>query len=168
MQLIQHRKAFVNPVASRLLYQPLGRWRLARRAWLLIVVAAPFLGSSSATALPPVTIWIQRQLVATGCTGGSIGVNDGVAVASTLELGPVGNIQTISSVPAGTYPASLHLNGTKGWKIDLHEVPNRSLVEIHLGNYTSNTIGAGTCPGAVRSSTPAPEGPQDRSSCQSL
>ncbi|HYC30130.1 MAG TPA: DUF5675 family protein, partial [Chitinophagaceae bacterium] len=58
-----------------------------------------------------------------------------------LELPDVINKQYISSIPKGVYPAFIRTDGTKGWRIELEDVPNRTNIQIHVGNYTSNIDG---------------------------
>src|SRR5262245_29858026 len=58
-----------------------------------------------------------------------------------LERPPVNNIPYVSAIPAGTYPVHVRRDGTLGWRLELANVPNRTNVEIHLGNFPGNTVG---------------------------
>lgn len=54
----------------------------------------------------------------------------------TLELPWLGNARNISCIPAGTYRAEKYESPSKGLVLLLHDVEDRSYIEIHAGNYT--------------------------------
>lgn len=83
---------------------------------------------------------IQRKLVTDKCIMGYLLIEDSV-ICYTLELPYKNNINDFSSIPKGSYYAKLRTEGKKGWRIELINVPNRDTIEIHVGNYTSNTRG---------------------------
>jgi hypothetical protein len=85
-------------------------------------------------------IAIERKVKGASCTQGYLLVN-GVVMAYTLELPDVNNQNYISSIPKGTYDAKIRTDGTKGWRIELLDVPNRGNVQIHVGNFTSEIEG---------------------------
>lgn len=59
----------------------------------------------------------------------------------TLELPYIGNKQNISAVHPGLYKAKKYNSPKFGLVILLENVPERSWIEIHPGNYTSQIEG---------------------------
>lgn len=59
----------------------------------------------------------------------------------TLELPKDGNQPNISCIPEGTYNCRKITSPTLGECIDILEVPGRSYIRIHKGNYTSQIKG---------------------------
>ena len=61
----------------------------------------------------------------------------------TLELPSLNNTPNISCIPAGKYDASIDKNITIGGKyvIRLQDVPDRTGILIHVGNYTNEIAG---------------------------
>jgi len=59
----------------------------------------------------------------------------------TLELPWLGNKQNVSCIPAGTYQVTKYASPRHGSVLLLHDVPNRSYIEIHAGNYTRQIKG---------------------------
>lgn len=45
------------------------------------------------------------------------------------------------SIPVGTYKVTLYQSPTKGLVPLLHDVPNREMIEIHWGNYETDSLG---------------------------
>lgn len=78
--------------------------------------------------------WVRKS-----CTIGTLEV--GKFKCFTLELPWLNNARNISCIPAGTYKATKYSSPTQGDVILLHGVPDRSYVEIHVGNFTKNTNG---------------------------
>jgi hypothetical protein len=88
-----------------------------------------------------VKITIHRQHTSNSCKSGYLEVN-GKIVAYTLELPSVGNINYISSIPAGTYRAHLRYDKNDHWRVELEDVPGgRKGVQIHIGNTTEHSTG---------------------------
>lgn len=58
-----------------------------------------------------------------------------------LELANLHNKKNISSIPSGTYKAEVIRRQNGQLAILLHEVPNRSSILIHLGNYYTDIKG---------------------------
>jgi hypothetical protein len=83
---------------------------------------------------------VYRQYPGNKCTSGYLAVDD-VIKAYTLERPWKDNTQNISSIPAGTYDASLRYDHDDHWRIELQGVPGRDHVQIHVGNFVSDTIG---------------------------
>lgn len=73
------------------------------------------------------------------CTVGRL--NLGLFNCLSLELPWKDNAINISCIPSGNYPASLYESPSKGLVILLEDVPNRTYIEIHAGNYTSDIEG---------------------------
>ena len=80
------------------------------------------------------------------CITGYVSVN-GTIVAYTLELPYRNNESKISSIPAGEYDATIKFEGgngpyeNEGYRITLLNVPDRSGIQIHIGNYPTQIEG---------------------------
>lgn len=96
-----------------------------------------FISSHSQNAFE---LTIQRQLSSKVCTMGYL-VADGEVLCYTLELPWADNLNNISCVPAGRYAGILRYDKSDKWRIQLENVPNRTGVQIHIGNYTSEIKG---------------------------
>lgn len=83
---------------------------------------------------------IDRKMATNACTMGYMSVND-KAMFYTLELPWKDNQNKISCIPAGTFNGILRYDHSDKWRIELQNVPNRGNVQIHIGNYTKNTLG---------------------------
>lgn len=59
----------------------------------------------------------------------------------TLELPWENNASYISSIPSGTYSAHLRYDKADKWRIQLDDVPGRTAIQIHMGNYPSDIEG---------------------------
>jgi hypothetical protein len=66
-----------------------------------------------------------------------------IANCYALELPWRGNERRVSCIPSGTYPAVLHTSPRFGKSIWIKEVPGRSEILIHKGNFNHDTLG---CP----------------------
>lgn len=73
------------------------------------------------------------------CTLGRLSCGD--LHCFTLELPWHSNSRTISCIPAGPYKATKYESPKHGTVLLLHDVPNRSYVEIHAGNFTRQIEG---------------------------
>ena len=77
-------------------------------------------------------------------TTGSLVVHDALkdyARFTTIELPSINNQKNISCIPPGTYKAKKILSNTFGWCIHILNVPNRTGILIHSGNFYTNTKG---------------------------
>lgn len=83
---------------------------------------------------------IERKLSSNNCTMGYL-TTKGETLCYTLELPWADNSNNISCIPVGTYNGILRYDKTDGWRIQLENVPNRTGVQIHMGNYTSQIQG---------------------------
>ena len=79
----------------------------------------------------------------TWCTDSStIGTLDfGLFRCLTLELPWLDNERNISCIPEGKYKASKYNSYKNGAVILLADVPDRSYIQIHAGNYTRDVEG---------------------------
>ena len=59
----------------------------------------------------------------------------------TLELPWFLNAKNISCIPTGTYRWVRHKSHSKGWSLWITNVPERSEVMMHVGNYPKNSRG---------------------------
>ena len=59
----------------------------------------------------------------------------------TLELPDLDNQQDISCIPAGRYRVTKYKSPSKGNVLLLHNVVNRTYIEIHAGNFTRQILG---------------------------
>ena len=103
-------------------------------------LAASLLPLSAGRAQGVMRITIVRTSENGGSTTGELYV-DGQFIAHTLELPWRNNASYISAIPAGAYPAHLRYDKSDGWRIQLDNVPGRSGVQIHVGNYPSQIEG---------------------------
>ena len=69
--------------------------------------------------------------------------NDGSIIAKwhSLELPNLNNQRRISRIPEGKYKARKHMSPKFGRSLWLQDVPNRSEILIHKGNYHSDILG---------------------------
>jgi hypothetical protein len=66
---------------------------------------------------------------------------DGRFLCHTLELPYLGNASFISSIPSNTYTAFLRYDNADQWRIQLQDVPGRTGIQIHVGNYPAEIQG---------------------------
>lgn len=59
----------------------------------------------------------------------------------TLELAWRDNLRSISAIPAGTYKAFKRVSNKNGNVFQLVDVPNRTFIQVHAGNFTYQTEG---------------------------
>ena len=59
----------------------------------------------------------------------------------TLELADKDNQKNISCIPEGTYKYKFYDSPKHGTVLHIQDVPNRTMIEIHAGNYTSQIEG---------------------------
>ena len=69
--------------------------------------------------------------------------NDGMVISKwkTLELPDLNNKKNISRIPAGKYNALIHNSPKFGKSLWIQNVPNRSEILIHQGNYHTQIKG---------------------------
>lgn len=85
-------------------------------------------------------ISIFREYPNDKCTSGYLSVN-GTIICYTLEKPWKNNRQNISSIPAGTYNGILRYDHNDHWRIELVDVPDRTNIQIHIGNVVDNSKG---------------------------
>ena len=86
------------------------------------------------------TIEIQRKFSSSDCVSGYLLVND-VVTCYVLERPWQGNAPEISAIPGGRYTAIIRIDGAKGWRIELEDVPQRGNIQIHVGNRPADSKG---------------------------
>lgn len=103
--------------------------------WLFSVLC-----NTSVIAADPFDLKIERQYVGTDCTSGYLSIN-GTTQMYALEKPWKNNQPLISSIPPGTYHGHLRYDHADQWRIELSDVPNRSNVQIHIGNTPADSLG---------------------------
>lgn len=78
--------------------------------------------------------WYQHD-----CTIGRLVIGD--FQCFTLELPNKNNEENISCIPAGEYGYFRRISPNNGEVLQLQNVPNRTLVQVHAGNYTRQIEG---------------------------
>lgn len=73
------------------------------------------------------------------CTLGRLYIGD--FQCFTLELPWADNKQGMSCIPAGTYEYFRKNSQNNGWCLQLKDVPDRTLIQLHSGNYTRQILG---------------------------
>ena len=73
------------------------------------------------------------------CTLGRLRVGD--FTCFTLELPWKDNSRKVSCIPEGTYLCQAGVSPSNGNVIKVYDVPNRSHIQIHAGNFTSDIEG---------------------------
>jgi hypothetical protein len=104
---------------------------------------------TSVFASPPrsnLRLFVQRIEQAGTCTRGVLLTQvDGEASPThtcyVLEPRSVPDAPGITTIPAGTYTVTVRTDGSRGWRLELQNVPNWTNVQIHLGNYPQDTRG---------------------------
>jgi hypothetical protein len=85
-------------------------------------------------------ITIERETETKDCTSGQMLIN-GEFLCHTIELPWKDNQSMVSSIPAGKYAGHLRYDKPDKWRIQLGDVPGRSGIQIHIGNYTREIQG---------------------------
>ena len=95
------------------------------------------------TMQPTQSVIITRKYNATETYGDLIAGNGNTTfTCKTLERPNLGNKPNVSCIPEGTYQVvwTFHL-GTFGWRYQLQNVPGRSGILMHSGNYFTDSLG---------------------------
>lgn len=106
----------------------------------LLAITISLVLSTSSYSQENFELKVERKLSSIDCTMGYLIVNEQV-VCYTLELPWKDNSNNISCIPVGSYTGILRYDKTDGWRIQLENVPNRTGVQIHMGNYTTQIEG---------------------------
>lgn len=85
-------------------------------------------------------VTVYRQYISQECTSGYLAVN-GTITCYTLERPWADNAENISSIPASIYNGFLRYDHDDHWRIELVDVPDRTNVQIHVGNEPDETKG---------------------------
>lgn len=131
----------------------------ARYFMLAILLCSLGLSNSHAQSQPQALVMVLKRLKPdhrpTGgsphdpheyrpCTSGllSIFVNNRYkGLVKTVEPPWRNNEPFISSIPLGTYSAVVRYDRLDQWRLQLTNVPGRDAVQLHIGNYPSQTQG---------------------------
>jgi len=63
-------------------------------------------------------------------------------MCKVLELPDLDNQRNISCIPEGLYKAKKRISPSKGYEvIEYIDVPNRTYIQLHYGNYTRQILG---------------------------
>ena len=89
---------------------------------------------------PTISLTLFRQKESNLSTQGIL-IGENFPTFQTLELPWKENKTKISCIPEGTYETRWHLSPRFGWCYKLFDVPGRSEILIHHGNYPKNTEG---------------------------
>ena len=103
---------------------------------------APVSASTNGFAAEPELMLIEvlRTSNDDSCTWGEMRAA-GAHVGLTMELPWKDNQRSVSRIPAGTYDGSLRYDKSDGWRVQVEGVKNRSGIQIHIGNWPSQTKG---------------------------
>lgn len=66
---------------------------------------------------------------------------DGVYIGMTIERPWKNNQRSVSCIPAGEYGGVVHNSQKFGKCLWIHDVPERSEILVHLGNYVEDSTG---------------------------
>lgn len=95
-----------------------------------------------------ITITIQRRMKNDICVQGKLTANSDEKKEKfecfTLENPDLNNQRNVSCIPPGKYDAFIRDKDTSRWNynvIQLKNVPGRSYIQIHIGNYVKDTKG---------------------------
>ena len=91
------------------------------------------------TYTPKITI--TRKTSTDKETIGELRSDDGKFGCDTLELAWKNNQRNISCIPTGEYIVKRVFSFKFGWVYEVQNVPNRSAIYLHQGNYFFNTLG---------------------------
>jgi hypothetical protein len=97
-------------------------------------------GQTSHAATTAVRVSIHRAHKGDDCTSGQILIDDKI-IAYSLERPWEGNIPLISSIPAGRYHGFVRTKTKDRWRIELTDVPDRTNIQLHIGNFLSDGVG---------------------------
>ncbi|WP_066834944.1 DUF5675 family protein [Rufibacter ruber] len=88
---------------------------------------------------------IKRKVYSDKQTTGTLTVKDAtgkeVYSCHTLELADRNNEPRVSCIPAGEYTVKKRTSAKYGQHFHILDVPNRSYILIHLGNYHTDILG---------------------------
>lgn len=97
-------------------------------------------GADAPPGEPEFSVAIVRESESEKCTTGYLTINGG-RTCYTLELPWKENARSVSSIPPGNYSAILRYDKADHWRMQLEGVPNRSGIQIHIGNHISDSEG---------------------------
>lgn len=107
---------------------------------IALISLITLMASATVSAQNEFNILIVRTSINSKSTTGELFVN-GNFIAHTLELPWENNASYISSIPAGKYTAHLRYDKNDRWRLQLDDVPDRTGVQLHIGNYPAQIQG---------------------------
>jgi len=85
---------------------------------------------------------LRRTLQTDDVTFGELLTDDGDVLCKTLELPWRDNQHGISCIPPGSYTAKRRFSAKHGYALfGIEGVPDRSDIEIHVGNFPKDSLG---------------------------
>ncbi len=77
------------------------------------------------------------------CTIGRMSINSAIdgLQCFTLELPDINNQRNVSCIPEGIYEYKLYQSPKHGQVLHIQDVDNRTMIEMHAGNYTKQIQG---------------------------
>jgi len=85
---------------------------------------------------------LQRTVQTDDFTFGEFITDDGDVLCKTIELPWKDNQHGISCIPAGHYTAKRRFSPKHGYDLfGIENVPDRSDIEIHIGNFPKDSLG---------------------------
>jgi hypothetical protein len=118
-------------------------------AGLTLITGAHFVGNPQNQTL---TLTIDRKVKNNQCMRGYLMTKrsdekDAKVQCLLLETPPIGTTPTLNAIPAGTYKGKVLLDGERGWRLEILDVPGRKSFYVRLGNYPK-TVTSCLLPGA--------------------
>jgi hypothetical protein len=111
-----------------------------RRSAIQLLALPPALGFKSSVAAKTWEVRIVRTSVNASCLTGELFI-DGKFLCHCLELPWRNNKSYISAIPDGKYAADLRYDKPDKWRVQLKNVPGRTGVQLHVGNYPTQIEG---------------------------
>jgi hypothetical protein len=92
----------------------------------------------------PLKLIVDRKVKTNKCMRGYLmtkrsGEKDAKVQCLVLEIPPKGAIPTINAIPAGTYKVKVRVDGERGWRLEIMDIPGGKSVHIRIGNCPENT-----------------------------
>lgn len=88
-----------------------------------------------------VSLTLNRVTFAPDCPTYGVLLSQGFPLCVTLELPWKDNAHDVSCIPPGDYRVTKFNSPSKGPVFLLHDVPNRSMVEMHVANTVNDLLG---------------------------
>ena len=91
----------------------------------------------------PLRLMIDRKVKTDKCMRGYLMTKrsdekDAKVQCLVVEVPPIGATPTLNTIPAGTYKVKVQVDGDRGWRLEIVDVPKGKSVYIRLGNCPKN------------------------------